>query len=58
MPYQPSVTMVDMQLSHATRSACPSVKALGEQGWQFNKGADAGVIEDFFTIGDLIATGH
>jgi hypothetical protein len=58
MPYQPSVTMVDMQLSHATRSAVPSVKVSGEQGFYFNKGADAGVTEDFFTIADLVETGH
>jgi len=50
--------MVDMQLSHATRSACPSPKVSGEQGWYFNKGADAGVTEDFFSISDLVSTGH
>jgi len=58
MPYQPSITMVDMQLNHATRSSCPSIKVSGEQGWYFNKGADAGAIEDFFTIADLVSTGH
>jgi hypothetical protein len=58
MPYQPSVTMVDMQLSHATRSAVPSVKSAGEQGWYFNQGPKAGVSETFFSIANLIETGH
>ena len=58
MPYQPSITMVDMQLSHATRSAVPSAKSAGEQGWYFNQGAKAGVNEEFFTVAALIETGH
>jgi len=58
MPYQPSVAMIDLQLSHATRSAVPSIKSAGEQGWYFNQGAKAGVSEEFFTVANLIETGH
>ena len=29
MPYQPSITMVDMQLNHATKAALPSPKTAG-----------------------------
>jgi hypothetical protein len=58
MPYQPSITMVDMQLSHATKAALPSAKYAGEQGWYFNQGEKAGVSEEFFTVAHLIESGH
>ncbi len=58
MPFQPSITMVDMQLSHATRAALPSAKYPGEQGWYFNQGDKAGLSEEFFTIAHLIASGN
>jgi hypothetical protein len=58
MPYQPSITMVDMQLSHATKAALPSAKYVGEQGWYFNQGAKSGTSEEFFTVAHLIETGH
>jgi hypothetical protein len=58
MPYQPSITMVDMQLSHATKAALPSAKYPGEQGWYFNQGAKAGISEEFFTVAHLIESGH
>jgi hypothetical protein len=58
MPYQPSITMVDMQLSHATRASLPSAKYPGEAGWYFNLGAKSGTSEDFFTVAELIGTGH
>jgi hypothetical protein len=57
MPFQPSITMVDMQLSHATRAALPSNKFPGEQGWYFNQGEKSGMTEEFFTIAELIASG-
>ena len=57
MPFNPSITMVDMQLSHATKAALPSSKYPGEQGWYFNQGAKAGATEEFFTIAHLIASG-
>jgi hypothetical protein len=58
MPYQPSITMVDMQLSHATKAALPSAKYPGEQGWYFNQGAKSGISEEFFTVAHLIESGH
>ncbi|MFQ5667157.1 MAG: DUF1329 domain-containing protein [Candidatus Binatia bacterium] len=58
MPFQPSITMVDMQLSHATKAALPSAKYPGEQGWYFNQGEKAGMSEEFFTIAHLIEAGH
>ena len=58
MSFQPSITMVDMQLSHATKAGLPSAKYPGEAGWYFNQGAQSGTSEDFFTVAALIETGH
>lgn len=58
MPFQPSVTMVDLQAAHATRAALPSSKYPGEQGWYFNQGNKAGVTEEFFTVAHLVEAGH
>ena len=58
MPFQPSITMVDMQLSHATKAALPSSKYPGEQGWYYNQGDKAGLSEEFFTVAHLIESGH
>jgi hypothetical protein len=58
MPFAHSISMVDMQLNHATRTALPSAKFPGEQGWYFNQGEDAGLSEEFFTIAHLVESGH
>jgi len=58
MPFGPSITMVDMQLNHATRAALPSSKYPGEEGWYFNQGDKTGITEEFFTIAHLIESGH
>jgi len=58
MPFNPSITMVDTQLNHATRAALPSAKYAGEQGWYFNQGAKTGLTEEFFTVAHLIESGH
>jgi hypothetical protein len=58
MPFQPSISMVDTQLSHATRAALPSPKYPGEPGWYFNQGAKTGLTEEFFTIAHMIAASH
>lgn len=58
MPFNHSISMVDMQLNHATRTALPSAKFPGEQGWYFNQGEKAGLSEEFFTIAHLIESGH
>jgi hypothetical protein len=58
MPFQPSITMVDMQLSHATKAALPSAKYSGEEGWYYNQGDKVGMSEEFFTVAHLIESGH
>ena len=58
MPFNHSVSMVDMQLEHATRVALPSATFPGEEGWYFNQGEKTGLTEKFFTIAHLIETGH
>jgi hypothetical protein len=58
MPFQPSITMVDMQLSHATKAALPSAKYPGEEGWYFNQGEKVGITEEFFTVAHLIANSN
>ncbi len=58
MPYTHSITMVDMQLNHATRAALPSSKYPGEEGWYFNQGEKTGLTEEFFTIAHMIEASH
>jgi hypothetical protein len=58
MPFQASITMVDTQLTHATRAALPSPKYPGEQGWYYNQGPKTGLTEDFFTIAHMIGASH
>ena len=58
MPFLPSITMVDMQLNHATRAALPSTRYPGEEGWYFNMGAKEGMSEELFTVAHLIESGH
>ena len=58
MPFAHSITMVDMQLSHATRAALPSPKYPGEQGWYFNQGEKTGLTEEYFTIAHMIEFSH
>lgn len=58
MPFNPSITVVDMQLGHATRAALPSASYPGEQGFYFNQGEKAGNSDAFFTVTHLIAAGH
>ena len=57
MGFLPSIIMVDMQLSHATRASLPSSKFPGEEGWFFNLGDKAGNTEDQFTVSHLIESG-
>ena len=58
MPFAHSITMADIQLSHATRAALPSSKYPGEQGWYFNQGAKTGLTEEFFTIAHMISASN
>ncbi len=54
----PNITMVDMQLEHATRAALPSHEFPEEEGWYWNMGPKVGMHPDFFTVAELIRTGR
>ncbi|MBI5506704.1 MAG: DUF1329 domain-containing protein [Deltaproteobacteria bacterium] len=54
----PNITMVDMQLSHATRAAIPSHEFPDEEGWYWNMGPKVGLTPDFFTVAELIRGGR
>jgi hypothetical protein len=58
MPWQSSISMVDTQLTHATRAALPSAKYPNEQGWYYNQGPKTGLTEEFFTIAHMIEASH
>ena len=53
----PSITMIDMQLEHATKASLPSHRFPGEPGWYWSQGDKAGTTEDQFTIAELIKSG-
>ena len=54
----PNITMVDMQLVHATRAALPSHQFPDEEGWYWNMGPKVGLVPEFFTVAELIRTGR
>jgi hypothetical protein len=56
--YRPSITMVDMQLEHATFCALPSASFPREQGWYINLGEREGATEDFFDLSSLLSGGR
>jgi hypothetical protein len=56
--YRPSITMVDMQLDHATFCALPSATFPREQGWYVNLGDQEGTVEDFFDLNALLSAGR
>jgi hypothetical protein len=56
--YNPSITMVDLQLEHATFCALPSATFPREQGWYVNLGEREGAIEDFFDLNALLSAGR
>jgi hypothetical protein len=58
VPFAPAITMVDMQLMHATRASLPSHRFPGEEGWYYNFGDAMGTNEAQFTIAELIGSGH
>jgi len=58
MPFNHSISMVDVQMAHATRAALPSHRFAGEEGWYFNQGEKTGLTEEFFTIAHLLAAGN
>jgi hypothetical protein len=54
----PNITMIDMQLVHATRAALPSHEFPDEEGWYWNMGPKVGLTPDFFTVSELIRGGR
>ncbi len=56
--YNPSISMVDMQLEHATFCALPSHRFPNEQGWYINLGDREGTTEEFFALSSIIAAGR
>jgi len=56
--YNPSITMVDMQLVHATHCALPSARVDSEQGWYVNLGEEAGTTPEYFALSNIIAAGR
>jgi hypothetical protein len=54
----PNITMVDMQLVHATRAALPSHQFPDEEGWYWNMGPKVGLVPEFFTVAELIRGGR
>ncbi len=61
-PYErrffPSITMVDIQLEHATYCSLPSHRFPGEQGWYVNLGEAEGTVEDYFELSAIISAGR
>jgi len=53
--YNPSITMVDLQLEHATHCSLPSDTFPGEQGWYLNVGDEEGTTADYFSLSNIIA---
>lgn len=53
--YNPSITMVDMQLEHATHCSLPSDKFKGEQGWYINVGDKEGTAPEYFSLSSIIS---
>ena len=56
--YRPSISMVDIQLEHATYCSLPSSRFPGEQGWYVDVGDKEGTTEDFFDLSAIIAAGR
>jgi hypothetical protein len=65
MDFYAGLTMVDMQLMHATYVPHPGDEPAGHEGWYFNKGAEAktkykpsGAVPESFTVAKLIEQGQ
>ena len=56
--FLPAVTMIDMQLAHATKCRLPSPAYPGEEGWYFNFGDAEGTTEEAFSLSRIIAQGR
>jgi hypothetical protein len=56
--FLPSIVMVDVQASHATKATLPSARFANEQGWYFNQGTKSGTSPEYFTVASMINAGH
>lgn len=56
--YNPSISMIDFQLEHATHCSLPSATFPGEQGWYINVGDQAGTTEGYFALSSIISAGR
>lgn len=56
--FYPSITMIDMQLEHATYCSLPSSRFPGEQGWYINVGDKEGTVEGVFELSAIISAGR
>ena len=54
----PSISMVDIQLEHATFCSLPSSRFPGEQGWYVNLGDQEGTTEEYFSLSNIISAGR
>jgi hypothetical protein len=50
VPYEPSITMVDMQKQRATSCELPSRNFPDEQGWYVNVGENEGTMDSWFSL--------
>ncbi len=58
MAFVHALVMLDTQLVHATKAALPSTHTPNEECIYLNFGAKSGTSEDFFTVANLISSGH
>lgn len=58
IPYEPSISMVDIQARHATYCSLPGRTDSGEQGWYVNLGDREGTVESFFDLSTMISGGR
>ncbi len=56
--FNPSITMVDIQLEHVTFCSLPSSRFEAEQGWYVNLGDKEGTTEEGFALSSIIKSGR
>lgn len=56
--YIPAMTLVDMQLEHATYCQLPGPDVPAEEGWYYNFGPAEGVTEEVFSVSNMIGGGR
>jgi len=54
----PAMTLIDMELEHATYCQLPGPDVKDEDGWYYNFGEAEGVTEDVFSVSTMIQTGR